>query len=203
MARSLQTAIRAASVKPGDHTLGIRAEAVKPANGAGPTTSGTVDVLERLGDRTLLYVRLKDGSVIVAEDAGSSRAAIGDEVALGPRRTAQPSLRRRGPRLPSGGGRTWLRRRSTRQRVTAKAAERRNVQNISAPQWRNALFVAPYLVVFVALLVIPLFWGIWISLHKADAFGVGKLRRPHQLRPPLQRPHLPRSRSATPSISSF
>ncbi|MGO4438857.1 ABC transporter ATP-binding protein [Rhizobium sp. RAF56] len=78
----LRTAIRAASVKPGDHTLGIRAEAVKPANGAGPTTSGTVDVLERLGDRTLLYVRLKDGSVIVAEDAGSSRAAIGDEVAL-------------------------------------------------------------------------------------------------------------------------
>ncbi|MGO4438858.1 carbohydrate ABC transporter permease [Rhizobium sp. RAF56] len=60
------------------------------------------------------------------------------------------------------------------QRVTAKAAEQHNVQNVSAPQWRNALFVAPYLVVFVALLVIPLFWGIWISLHKADAFGVGK-----------------------------
>ena len=58
--------------------------------------------------------------------------------------------------------------------ATAKAAERRSIQNINAPQWRNALFVAPYLLVFVALLVVPLFWGIWLSLHKADAFGVGK-----------------------------
>ncbi|OWW04546.1 ABC transporter permease [Rhizobium sp. R72] len=61
-----------------------------------------------------------------------------------------------------------------RAHSTAKAVERRNVQNIHAPQWRNALFVAPFLLVFVALLVVPLFWGIWLSLHKADAFGVGK-----------------------------
>jgi len=26
----------------------------------------------------------------------------------------------------------------------------------------------------VTLLVVPLFWGIWLSLHKADAFGVGR-----------------------------
>ncbi|MDP9808002.1 multiple sugar transport system ATP-binding protein [Rhizobium tibeticum] len=78
----LQTAIRANRVKAGEHSLGIRAEAVKLANGAAATTTGKVDVLERLGDRTLLYSRLKDGSVIVAEDIGNSRVAIGDEVAL-------------------------------------------------------------------------------------------------------------------------
>ena len=33
------------------------------------------------------------------------------------------------------------------------------------------LFVAPYLLVFMALLVYPLLSGIWLSLHKADLFG--------------------------------
>ncbi|MDR3493694.1 MAG: sugar ABC transporter permease [Ancalomicrobiaceae bacterium] len=39
--------------------------------------------------------------------------------------------------------------------------------------WRNALFVAPYLFFFLALLVFPLFWGIWLSFHKADTFSDG------------------------------
>ena len=33
------------------------------------------------------------------------------------------------------------------------------------------LFVAPYLLVFIVLLVYPLLSGIWLSLHKADLFG--------------------------------
>jgi multiple sugar transport system permease protein len=33
------------------------------------------------------------------------------------------------------------------------------------------LFVAPYLLVFAALLVYPLLSGVWLSLHKADLFG--------------------------------
>ena len=33
------------------------------------------------------------------------------------------------------------------------------------------LFVAPYLLVFLVLLVYPLVSGIWLSLHKADLFG--------------------------------
>ena len=33
------------------------------------------------------------------------------------------------------------------------------------------LFVAPYLIVFAALLIYPLCSGIWLSLHKADLFG--------------------------------
>lgn len=50
----------------------------------------------------------------------------------------------------------------------------RRVQNVNAPLWRNALFVAPYLVFFVTLLIFPLFWGIWLSLHKVDAFSTGR-----------------------------
>lgn len=46
--------------------------------------------------------------------------------------------------------------------------------DIYAPQWRNFLFVAPFLAVFGALLVFPLFWGIWLSFHKADTFSSGK-----------------------------
>lgn len=59
-------------------------------------------------------------------------------------------------------------------RSAAKATARQTGQNINAPLWRNALFVAPYLFFFVTLLVVPLFWGIWLSLHKADAFGTGR-----------------------------
>ncbi len=66
----------------GDYTLGIRAEAVKLAGSAAAAMSGKVDVLERLGDRTLLYVRLRDDSIIVAEDIGNSRVAVGDTVSL-------------------------------------------------------------------------------------------------------------------------
>ncbi|MCA1489983.1 carbohydrate ABC transporter permease [Sinorhizobium alkalisoli] len=57
---------------------------------------------------------------------------------------------------------------------TARPAARQAAQNINAPLWRNALFVAPYLIFFVTLLVVPLFWGVWLSLHKADAFGTGR-----------------------------
>lgn len=46
--------------------------------------------------------------------------------------------------------------------------------DIYAPQWRNAIFVAPFLTIFTLLLVFPLFWGIWLSLHKADTFSTGR-----------------------------
>jgi multiple sugar transport system permease protein len=37
--------------------------------------------------------------------------------------------------------------------------------------WVNGLFVTPYLVVYLALLLYPLIAGMWLSLHKADLFG--------------------------------
>lgn len=38
-------------------------------------------------------------------------------------------------------------------------------------RWSNTLYVAPYLFLYVTLLVYPLFAGFWLSLHKADFFG--------------------------------
>jgi multiple sugar transport system permease protein len=40
-----------------------------------------------------------------------------------------------------------------------------------AGEWSNLLYVLPYLGLYVALLVYPLFAGMWLSLHKADFFG--------------------------------
>lgn len=36
------------------------------------------------------------------------------------------------------------------------------------PRWTNALFVLPFVLVYVLLLVVPLFNGIWISLNDVD-----------------------------------
>ena len=46
--------------------------------------------------------------------------------------------------------------------------------NINAPRWRNGLFILPYLIFFVTLLIIPMIWNIWLSLHRADAFSIGR-----------------------------
>lgn len=58
--------------------------------------------------------------------------------------------------------------------ASATAGKRIPSADINAPQWKNFVFVGPYLLVFAALLVFPLFWGIWLSLHKADTFSTGK-----------------------------
>lgn len=42
----------------------------------------------------------------------------------------------------------------------------------AARGWANYAFVAPYLIVYVLLLVVPLFAGLALSLFKADLFGV-------------------------------
>lgn len=36
------------------------------------------------------------------------------------------------------------------------------------PRWTNTLFVMPFLIVYLLLLVIPLFHGIWLSLNDVD-----------------------------------
>jgi len=63
--------------------LGLRPENVRVvAGGDGATTSATVELVERLGERTLIYGRLSDGHAITAEDEGFSRVKIGDTVPL-------------------------------------------------------------------------------------------------------------------------
>ena len=62
--------------------LGIRAESVKVCAAGQGDTAGVAQFVERLGDRTLVYVRLSDGTTVVAEDAGNSRVALNDHVGV-------------------------------------------------------------------------------------------------------------------------
>ena len=44
----------------------------------------------------------------------------------------------------------------------------------SRTSWTGLLFVLPFLIVFIAMIVIPLIWGIYLSLPKVDLFGPGR-----------------------------
>ncbi|MBX3576680.1 MAG: ABC transporter ATP-binding protein [Rhizobiaceae bacterium] len=61
--------------------LGVRPEALGVV-GEGGDTSGTVKVVERLGERTLVHVRLADGAQVIAQDRGLSTVEPGRSVRL-------------------------------------------------------------------------------------------------------------------------
>ncbi|MGV0912109.1 ABC transporter ATP-binding protein [Martelella sp. FOR1707] len=70
-------------MKAGRYEMGIRPEAVRVAEeGETATTKATVGVVERLGERTLLYCTLADGTELIATDTGRSEARTGDQVQL-------------------------------------------------------------------------------------------------------------------------
>ena len=77
----VQTAVPAEGLPKGELRLGLRPEAVRVADGKA-TTKAKVELVERLGERTLVYARLSDGQPVTAEDHAYSRLAIGDEVGL-------------------------------------------------------------------------------------------------------------------------
>jgi multiple sugar transport system ATP-binding protein len=79
---TIQTAVAADRLVDGKYTLGIRSEDVRIAPAGPGNAEATVEVIERLGERTLVYVRLDDGQQIVGSDAGNSRVAVGDRVGL-------------------------------------------------------------------------------------------------------------------------
>jgi multiple sugar transport system ATP-binding protein len=60
--------------------LGLRPESVKVTPEGG--TSAKVDLVERLGDRTLLYAHLRDGQAVTGEGPGASAVQVGDTVNL-------------------------------------------------------------------------------------------------------------------------
>jgi multiple sugar transport system ATP-binding protein len=78
---TVQTRVPREALAAGELRLGVRPEAVRVASG-NATTTAKVDLVERLGERTLVYARLGDGQAITAEDEAYSRVAIGDEVRL-------------------------------------------------------------------------------------------------------------------------
>jgi multiple sugar transport system ATP-binding protein len=61
--------------------IGIRPEALAVV-GEGGDTTGTATVVERLGERTLVHVRLADGTQLIAQDAGYSSVSPGSAVQL-------------------------------------------------------------------------------------------------------------------------
>ena len=70
-----------AGLPDGPLELGLRPESVRVAPG-GEGTAATAELVERLGERTLVYARLADGTPITAEDEGYSRVLMGDRVNL-------------------------------------------------------------------------------------------------------------------------
>ena len=64
----------------GPWDLGVRPEALQ-VTGDG-ATKATATVVERLGDRTLVYARLGDGTQVIAQDAGKSQVRAGDSIGL-------------------------------------------------------------------------------------------------------------------------
>jgi len=78
---AVQTAVPTKGLPGGELRLGLRPEAVRVADKAA-TTKAKVELVERLGERTLVYARLSDGQPITAEDNAYSRLSIGDDVAL-------------------------------------------------------------------------------------------------------------------------
>jgi multiple sugar transport system ATP-binding protein len=79
---SIATAVEADQLGDGKYALGIRSEDVRLAEAGQGHADAIVEVIERLGERTLAYVRLGDGQQIVGSDAGNSRIAVGDRVGL-------------------------------------------------------------------------------------------------------------------------
>ena len=78
----MATAIPAAGIAPGAFELGLRSEDVRITSQGSGNAEGVVDVVERLGERTLVYVRLADGQQLVGSDSGDSRVSVGDRVGL-------------------------------------------------------------------------------------------------------------------------
>jgi multiple sugar transport system ATP-binding protein len=80
-AGSVDTGIR----RPADTTglvLGIRAEDIQLIEDGRKGIAATVDVVEHLGDRSLVHARLSNGAEIVAVASGRSKVAASDTVQL-------------------------------------------------------------------------------------------------------------------------
>jgi multiple sugar transport system ATP-binding protein len=79
----VETKVRRAGLPAGGPLqLGLRPEMVRVAPPGAGTCDSEVVLLERLGERTLVYTRLPDGQEITAEDRGDSRLKVGETVGL-------------------------------------------------------------------------------------------------------------------------
>jgi multiple sugar transport system ATP-binding protein len=77
----VHTKVPLAGLPGGELRLGLRPEAVRVTDTKG-TTKAKVDLVERLGERTLIYAHLAGGQQIIGEDEPYSQVRLGDEVQL-------------------------------------------------------------------------------------------------------------------------
>jgi multiple sugar transport system ATP-binding protein len=78
----VETAVPSAGLPHGGLRLGLRPENVRVGGRGTALTRARVELVERLGERTLIYGRLGDGQAITAEDDAHSHVKIGDDVPL-------------------------------------------------------------------------------------------------------------------------
>jgi multiple sugar transport system ATP-binding protein len=79
----VDTAVPRDVLPPGEKVeLGLRPEHVRVADRAEAATQATVELVERLGERSLVYARLKEGAAVTAEDSGTTTIRTGDQVGL-------------------------------------------------------------------------------------------------------------------------
>ena len=78
----VQTQVPRDGLPPENISIGLRPEHVRVAKNGGADTNATVELVERLGERSIIYGRLKDGLEITAEDIGMTDIKVGDEVPL-------------------------------------------------------------------------------------------------------------------------
>ncbi len=78
----VETAVPRAALPAGKLELGLRPESVRVVAAGEGTTDAKVLLVERLGERTLVYATLDDGQSITAEDVGTSAVKMNDRVGL-------------------------------------------------------------------------------------------------------------------------
>jgi multiple sugar transport system ATP-binding protein len=78
----VETRVSRAQLPGGPLRLGLRPEAVRVGGRSKLKSKASVQLVERLGDRTIVYAILGDGQSIVGEDVGESQLSIGDQVGL-------------------------------------------------------------------------------------------------------------------------
>ena len=78
----VETRVSRAALPSGPLQVGLRPEYVRVASVDATTTTAKVELVERLGERTLVYARLADDRPITAEDEGDSRVRMGDRIGL-------------------------------------------------------------------------------------------------------------------------
>ena len=78
----LHTRVPRAALPDGQLQVGLRPEHIRVAHAGERATTATVELVERLGERSIIYARLKDGLEVTGEDSGISTLKVGEEVGL-------------------------------------------------------------------------------------------------------------------------